>query len=193
LELEPVGPAFFLPRRWLRQEEVGAVTVGSSQVPIGNDFLSNVYQDSSIDNNSCDFNVQPQFEAGRIKYFVQKWEEITSDPVILDIVQHYHIEFYENWQGQQAVLPNMKFGLKEQCDIDETMQKLLEKRVIQQVGHCPGEFISGIFVTPKKDGSSRMILNLKKLNEGVQYHHFKMDTLASAIKLVTPGCFFRIG
>ena len=30
-----------------------------------------------------------------------------------------------------------------------------------------------------------MILNLKKLNEYIEYHHFKMDTFESAIKLVT--------
>lgn len=34
-----------------------------------------------------------------------------------------------------------------------------------------------------------MILNLKPLNEFVDYHHFKMDTFNTAIKLVKPGCF----
>ena len=34
-----------------------------------------------------------------------------------------------------------------------------------------------------------MILNLKSLNQFVEYHHFKMDTIASAIEMVTPGCF----
>ena len=34
-----------------------------------------------------------------------------------------------------------------------------------------------------------MILNLKKLNEDITYHHFKMETLQAALKVVTPGCF----
>ena len=34
-----------------------------------------------------------------------------------------------------------------------------------------------------------MILNLKGLNTYVKYYHFKMDTLWSVIKLVTPNCF----
>ena len=55
--------------------------------------------------------------------------------------------------------------------------------------HEPGEFISPIFFLTKKDGSHRMILNLKKFNEYVQYHHFKMDTLEVAIKLMKPGCY----
>ena len=34
-----------------------------------------------------------------------------------------------------------------------------------------------------------MILNLKQFNEHVAYHHFKMDTLASAISMMKPHCF----
>ena len=51
------------------------------------------------------------------------------------------------------------------------------------------QFISTIFARSKKDGKYRMILNLAKLNEHVEYHHFKMDTLETAIKLVTPNCY----
>jgi hypothetical protein len=34
-----------------------------------------------------------------------------------------------------------------------------------------------------------MILNLKQLNEHVAYHHFKMDTIQTALKLMHPSCF----
>jgi len=34
-----------------------------------------------------------------------------------------------------------------------------------------------------------MILNLRPLNEFVDYHHFKMDTFQTALKLIQPGCF----
>jgi len=44
-------------------------------------------------------------------------------------------------------------------------------------------------VRPKKDGSYRMILNLKPLNEFVAYYHFKMDTLQTTLKLMRPKCF----
>ena len=52
-----------------------------------------------------------------------------------------------------------------------------------------GEFVSSIFTRPKKDGTLRMILNLKSLNKFVTYHHFKMDTIWTAIRLMTPGCY----
>ena len=32
-------------------------------------------------------------------------------------------------------------------------------------------------------------LNLKPLNEFVSYHHFKMDTIQTALKLMRPGSF----
>ena len=40
------------------------------------------------------------------------------------------------------------------------IQRLLLKGVIAHSVHEEGEFISSIFVRPKKDGSYRMILNL---------------------------------
>ena len=52
-----------------------------------------------------------------------------------------------------------------------------------------GDFVSTIFLRPKKDGTHRTILNLKQFNEFVEYHHFKMDTLETAINMVKPGCY----
>ena len=41
---------------------------------------------------------------------------------------------------------------------------------------------------PKPDGSHRLILNLKRFNEHVAYHHFKMESLKSALQMMKPGC-----
>ena len=68
------------------------------------------------------------------------------------------------------------------------IDKLLIKGVISETTHCRGEYISTIIVRPKKDGGHRLFLNLKSLNEHVEYHHFKMDTLQSEIRLMTPNC-----
>ena len=40
-----------------------------------------------------------------------------------------------------------------------------------------GEFISPIFLVPKKDGGSRPVINLKRLNSHIVYQHFKMEGL----------------
>ena len=83
----------------------------------------------------------------------------------------------------------INFTRQEQEVIDVEIDKLLIKAVISETSHCRGEYISTIFVRPKKDGGNRLILNLKSLNEHVEYHHFKMDTLQSAIRLITPNCY----
>ena len=83
----------------------------------------------------------------------------------------------------------MPFSPSEREIITEEITKLLDKGVIEQIDRVQGDFISAIFVRPKKDGTFRMILNLKQLNEFVSYHHFKMDTIQTALKLMRPGCF----
>ena len=42
----------------------------------------------------------------------------------------------------------------------------------------------------KSQGGIRIILNLSKLNLDVQYEHFKMETLNSALLLIEKNCFF---
>ena len=47
-----------------------------------------------------------------------------------------------------------------------------------------------IFLVHKHDGSHRLILNLKYLNDFVEKHHFKMETLKAALTFVKPYAFF---
>lgn len=55
--------------------------------------------------------------------------------------------------------------------------------------HENGEYISTIFLRRKKEGNYRMILNLKCFDENVSKHHFKMESLQSAVRLMKPGCY----
>jgi len=120
---------------------------------------------------------------GRLKQFASQWQCITSDPFILNSVKHQKTEF-ENGDPHQCMPPKeINFTRQEQEVIDVEIDKLLIKGVISETTHCHGEYISTIFVRPKKDGGHRLILNLKSLNEHVEYHHFKMDTLQAAITL----------
>ena len=106
-------------------------------------------------------------------------------------MKYSKIEF-ENGEPHQCI-PRKKINFTRQeqdviiCN-DVEIDKLLIKGVSSETTHCRGEYISTIFVSPKKDGGHRLILNLKSLNEHVEYHHFKMDTLQSAIRLMTPHC-----
>ena len=103
------------------------------------------------------------------------------------MVSGYDIELIEGSPPHNNQ-SNYEFSLFDEKIIYFELSKLIAKRVIVPSCHEEGEFISPIFVCPQKDGSHRMILNLKRLNTYVEYHHFKMDTLWSVIKLMTPNC-----
>ena len=122
-----------------------------------------------------------------MKHFAENWYDLTSDKFILDTIKHHHIEF-EMGNYPKQYFPQRQIPMN-QCEreiLDQEIVKLLDKGIIENCAHEPGEFISNVFLRKKKDSSYRMILNLKKFNEHVAYHKFKMDTLQAVLKLVKP-------
>ena len=69
------------------------------------------------------------------------------------------------------------------------IERLLSMGVIVKSEPEQGQFLSNVFLRPKKNGSFRLILNLRELNKNVTYRHFKMDTLDNCINLMSPNCF----
>ena len=51
-----------------------------------------------------------------------------------------------------------------------------------------GNFMLSIFTREKRDGSYRMILNLKQLNNHIEYEHFKMESLQSVLNIIRRNC-----
>ena len=47
--------------------------------------------------------------------------------------------------------------------------------------------MSSIFTRPKADGSYRVILNLKKLNEFITFQHSRLESLKDVLDMITPG------
>ena len=129
------------------------------------------------------------FKAGRIDCFYRAWTDITSDKFILNLIRNGIFIEFKDFTPQVEVPRQYNFNDIEHQAILNEIKSLLNKKVIKEVSHCKGEFISNIFVRPKKDGKFRMILNLCGLNENVVYHKFKMSTLQSAINLMTKNCF----
>ena len=127
------------------------------------------------------------FTAGRVAHFLPKWKQITSDTNIISDVTGVKIEF--DTPPVQHNFKQTKFAPEEEAIIRSEISSLLAKQVIEPAEHEPGEIISNIFLRPKKDGSHRLILNLKELNQSVSYVHFKMETLSSILKLVEQNAF----
>ena len=97
-------------------------------------------------------NSQKPFVAGRTNQCLPEWVKLTTDPEILDIVKHCHIEFSQDpclfsFHGQR------NFNSGQQAIVNEEVDKLLDLWVLSPSRHEQGECLSPIFVTPKRDGS----------------------------------------
>lgn len=144
-----------------------------------------------IDNDILPCLLKPtEFKAGRLTDYLDQWSELTNDPTIINIVKGVKIEMVDDSHmiARPKARPSV-FSDNEHLIVQQEIEKLITKAVIIETIKEPDDFISTIFLRPKKDGTHRMILNLKQFNEYVVYHHFKMDTLEHAIQLMTPGCY----
>lgn len=131
----------------------------------------------------------PYFIAGNIANHLQKWQTLTSDQYILQTVSGLEIEFHDI---PRQSFPRQEYKLKP--DIKNKLaieiRTMLRKGIIEVAEDNNCGYVSAVFARPKRDGSTRCILDLKHLNHSVTYRHFKMDTLTTALSLVTPGCYF---
>ena len=137
-------------------------------------------------NEQVNISPEPHAYAGNLLHNLDVWRKITSDPWVLETVSGYHLEF--DSLPVQSVLPRPPpFSEREKQLIDEEIAKLLTKGAIRKVSSCPYEFISNIFLVPKKTGDLRPVINLKPLNQFVQRIHFKMENIQMAMNFVSLG------
>ena len=131
-----------------------------------------------------------KFQAGNLKMFITAWENYTRDAEVLSTVSGMPVELSEYpFELQNSKQFEQVFSTEEEALVQAEISKLLSKGVVVESVPEEGEIISPIFLTPKPDGSFRMILNLKKLNKLIPYVHFKMDTLCTVLSLIRPNCY----
>ena len=124
--------------------------------------------------------------AGRIQKFLPNWKMITHDPKILGIVKGWEIPLLGTpFQGKYP--HDVQMNTIEEKAMDQEIENMLAKGAIREAIPKPDQFLSNVFVTPKSDGQFRPIINLKKLNEYVPYHHFKMEGLKDLKHLLQKG------
>ena len=66
---------------------------------------------------------------------------------------------------------------------------MLHKQILREITHDSTELVSPIVIVKKTDGGTRLILNLKELNEFVKYENYKMDGIKTIINMVTRNRF----
>ena len=136
-------------------------------------------------------NTISNFQGGKTKQYYNKWQKLTSDKWILNTICGYSVEL--NTKPKQNFYPQpIKFSEIEDQNIEKELERFLNCGIIEKIPNRiePEEFISNIFTRPKKDGKIRVILNLRQFNNHMEQIHFKMETLQTAINLMTRNCYF---
>ena len=100
------------------------------------------------------------FKAGKLASHFSEWQSLTSDPEILETVSGCKIEF-DTIPSLNKVMVHAVLSETQTESVGTEVSNLLRKQEIEACDHEAGEYISTIFTWPKKDGSHRMILNLK--------------------------------
>ena len=96
-------------------------------------------------------------------------------------------------QPIQYRVPNEPtFSQTELKFIYDEIARLESLCIVEKTIPCEVEFISTIFTTPKKDGSRRLILNLKKLNKFIAYKKFKIEALKCAMSLLKKNAWMTV-
>ena len=129
------------------------------------------------------------FEGGKIKLHLDSWISLLKpDKWILE-----HVKGVQISKGHTFEVPDKKeinFPSSIKTIIHKEISSLLEKQVIEPVDDIEGQIISNVFVREKRDGSHRVILNLREFNKCLDKIHFKMESLKNAINLMTQDCYF---
>ena len=125
----------------------------------------------------------------RLRLFASNWTSITSDPWVLSTIrQRYKIEFLKPFQNSYTS-PRGCFSPTEWEAINEAVIQMYEKGAIRVCSYHLWQFISNLFLVPKKSGELRPAINLKALNFFVRYVHFEMENINSLLDLLRSGDF----
>ena len=64
---------------------------------------------------------------------------------------------------------------------------MLAKKAIAPAESQPNQFLSNIFLTPKKDGRYQPVVDLRNLNQIIPYHKFKLESMKQLKELLQKG------
>ena len=114
---------------------------------------------------------------------------MTSDPWVLQTVASgYRLKFtsFPHYQSRSRATPLPK-DVGKRLALTEEIQQLLQKNAIEKVQPTRVCFQSNFFLTTKKSGDWRPILNLRALNKHIKPRRFKMESLAAVLPELQTG------
>ena len=132
----------------------------------------------------------------RLQAFNLAWAAITDDAYVLSIVRSgLVVELSEPLPGGVIRMPTPRMPPHVRAGMTAEITALLNKGVIEPMADHPRLCLSPVFLVPKRSGSFRLILNLKRINRYIGSVHFRMETLASILPYLNPGrldCLHRL-
>ena len=112
------------------------------------------------------------------------WNTLTSDPYVLDIIQFgVKLDFIQHPLFRRPGLA--RFSKDRELAITQELAVLLHKRVVRPTHLSPTSYVSPIFSTEKKDGSTRLILNLKRFNECIRFLQDVFDLMNPGVRMAS--------
>ena len=130
-------------------------------------------------------------KGGNITNCFEKWENITQDQFLLNIVKFGLTMALVEIPMCQFV-PPLNFSSVETEIIDEEIWKIFSKSVIVSTTRKANDYVCRIFKRTRKDRNYRMILYLRTVNEFLKFKHCKLDSIEDALDLITEGCYFGL-
>ena len=131
---------------------------------------------------------QPSQIGGRLKRYYKGWQLITEDKFLLrTLTRGYRLPFRSRVpltrRPQYTPLPA---DPQKRLALQSEIYALLHKGAIEPVYDDSPGFYSRLFVVPKKEGTYRPVIDLKVLNQHLKVPHFKMHTVQTVLKTISP-------
>ena len=121
---------------------------------------------------------------GNISTKYRFWTSFCRDRTVLRHVGGITIPFTENVK-QLSPAREIHMSEREQEFARQKIRQLIDTGCIVKLPAIqPNGWVSNIFLRPKKDGSFRLILNLKPLNKFIEYRKFKMPSIRTVTQMV---------
>ena len=118
----------------------------------------------------------------------RSWTLLTRDPNVLHIVsQGVCLDFTSIPPRDRTAVFQPCLSATQTATINAAIDSLLRLQVIAPSPLAACLWISPIFTTLNKDGTSRLILNLKRLNLLITHITFKMESIRDVIHMIKPG------
>ena len=128
--------------------------------------------------------VSPLPTAGRLPLCLHNWLRITSDQWVIQAVKGYKLELmstpFQNFPPRpESQGPPLNGGGDTEAHGQGCSE---ESHLLCESIHQPD-----LFLVPKKDGSARLVINLRPLNRFIHQLHFKMESLGMIRDLLREG------